>query len=74
MLKTINMKLLNIILINNKFMVSFWSFQRSYYERGRYNKYMRMYKRLKKITDLEQYISKITITSTKKSIEGIGIL
>lgn len=65
------MKLLNTVLINNKFIVSFWSFQRSYYERGRYNRYMRMYKRLKKITDLEQYI---TITSTRKSIEGIGIL
>lgn len=65
------MKLLNTVLINNKFIVSFWSFKRSYYERGRYNKYMRMYKRLKKITDLEQYI---TITSTRKSIEGIGIL
>ena len=67
------MKELNTVLINNKFMVSFWSFQRSYYERGRYNKHMRMYKRLRKLTDLEQYITKITISTTNKSIEGIGL-
>ena len=51
------MRMLNTVLINNKFLVSFWSFQRSYYERGRYNKHMRAYKRLKHITGLEQYIN-----------------
>lgn len=68
------MKLLNTILINNKFIVSFWSFQRSYYERGRYNRFIRIYKRIKKRTDLEQYTNKLIITSTRKSIEGIGML
>jgi hypothetical protein len=51
------MKLLNTVLINNKFMVSFWSFQRSYYQRGYYNRFYRHYKRLKKLNGLEQYIN-----------------
>lgn len=51
------MRILNTILINNKFLVSFWSFNRSYHERGRYNKHMKAYKRLKQITGLEQYVN-----------------
>ena len=51
------MKLLNEVLINNKFMVSFWSFQRSYHQRGYYNRFYKHYKRLKKLKGLEQYIN-----------------
>lgn len=50
------MRILNTALINNKFSVSFWSFQKSYYDRGRYNKFYRQYLRLKKRTGIEQYI------------------
>lgn len=68
------MKLLNTILINNKFCVSFWSFQRSYYERGSYNKHMRVYRRLKKITGLEQYINqKQHIIDIMKADEDDGL-
>jgi hypothetical protein len=52
-----NMRMLNTILINRKFETSFWSFQKSYYDRGGYNRFYRTYKRLKYRTGLEQYIN-----------------
>ena len=51
------MRMLNTILINRKFETSFWSFQKSYYDRGGYNRFYRTYKRLKYRTGLEQYIN-----------------
>jgi hypothetical protein len=68
------MKLLNRVLINNKFSVSFWSFQKSYYDRGEYNKFYRTYRRVKKITDLEQYIDqKQHIIDIMKADEDDGL-
>jgi hypothetical protein len=51
------MKKLNKVLVLNKFMTSFWSFERSYYQRGYYNRFYRHYRRLKKLNGLEQYIN-----------------
>lgn len=53
------MRLLNTILINRKFIASFWSFQKSYYDRGGYNRFYRTYRRIKNRTGLEQYINQI---------------
>jgi len=60
------MNLLNSVLISNKFYISFWSYHRSYYERGKYNRFNRTYRRLKRLTGLEQYINQEQITKAKQ--------
>lgn len=51
------MRKLNLALITSKYLNSFWSFGRSYLDKGKYMKYYRAYKRRKKIMGTEQYFN-----------------
>jgi hypothetical protein len=50
------MKQLNKILCEQKFLVNFWCFAKSYYNRGKHNRFNKFYKRLKQTTGIEHYI------------------
>lgn len=50
------MKRLNKILSNQKFLVNFWCFAKNYNDRGKYNRFYTLYKRLKQTTGIEHYI------------------
>ena len=51
------MRKLNLAIITSKYLVSFWSFGRSYLDKGKYMKHYRAYKRRKKIMGTEQYFN-----------------
>ena len=51
------MKQLNKIICEQKFLVNFWCFAKSYNDRGKYNRFSKFYKRLKQTTGIEHYIN-----------------
>ena len=51
------MRMLNKVLTTRKFLASFWNFGMSFYNRGTYNRFSKVYKKAKEKTGVEQYIN-----------------
>ena len=72
------MKQLNKILCEQKFLVNFWCFAKSYNDRGKHNRFNKFYKRLKQKTGIEHYIDDYLnqnkyFTYCQRQVEGQSI-